>query len=77
MEKLRPIFISGDFCCLLITFVNSLDQDLNRQNVRPDLNSKHLTLLVFLKDFFEEKNNWRKKSADGKKSMKITQHAKC
>ena len=27
----------GDFCCLLITFTNSLDPDQARQNVGPDL----------------------------------------
>ena len=27
----------GDFCCLLITFANSLDPDQARQNVGPDL----------------------------------------
>ena len=26
-----------DFCCLLITFANSLDPDQARQNVRPNL----------------------------------------
>ena len=28
---------SGDFCCLLINFANSLDPDQARQNVGPDL----------------------------------------
>ena len=34
---------SGDFCCLLITFANSLDPDQARQNVGPDLDSNCLT----------------------------------
>ena len=33
----------GDFCCLLITFANSLDQDQARQNVGPDLDPNCLT----------------------------------
>ena len=33
----------GDFCCLLITFQNSLDPDQARQNVVPDLDPNSLT----------------------------------
>ena len=33
----------GDFCCLLITFANGLDQDQARQNVRPNLDLNCLT----------------------------------
>ena len=36
------------WCCLLVTFANSLDPDQDRQNVGPDLD----TLIVFLKEFF-------------------------
>ena len=32
-----------DFCCLLITFANSLDQDQASQNVGPDLDPNCLT----------------------------------
>ena len=43
----------SEFCRLLITFANSLDQ--NRQNVGSDLDPNRLTLsTVFLKDFFEK-----------------------
>ena len=35
---------SGDFCSLLLTFVNSLVPDQDRQNVGPDLDSNRLTL---------------------------------
>ena len=35
---------SGDFCCLLINFANSLDPDQDQQEVGPDLDPKHLTL---------------------------------
>ena len=34
---LNSFLNSGDFCCLLITFANSLDPDQDRQNVGPDL----------------------------------------
>ena len=33
----------GDFCCLLITFANSLDPDQASQNVEPDLDPNCLT----------------------------------
>ena len=33
----------GDFCCLLITFANSLDPDQARQNVGPNLDPNCLT----------------------------------
>ena len=45
-----------NFCCLLITFANSLDPDQVRQNVGPDLDPNCLTLMVFLKEFFEKIN---------------------
>ena len=37
---------SGNFCCPLITFANSLDPDQARQNVGPDLDPNFLTLMV-------------------------------
>ena len=39
----------SDFCCLLVTFANSLDPDQVRQNVRPDLGPNCLTLKWYLK----------------------------
>ena len=33
----------GDFCCLLITFANSLDPDQAQQNARSDLDPNCLT----------------------------------
>ena len=35
-------------------FANSLEPDHARHNVGPDLNSNFLTLMVFLKDFFQK-----------------------
>ena len=46
-HSISNINSSGNFCCLLITFANSLDLDQNRA----DLDPNHLTL-VFLKRFF-------------------------
>ena len=47
----------SDFCCLLITFANSLDTDQDRQNVGPDLDPNYFyILIVFLKEFFEKVN---------------------
>ena len=64
---------SDDFCRLVITFANSLDPDQ-----APSSGSKLFdTLKVFLKVFFFEKVNLKKKkSTDDKKACKITQHAK-
>ena len=36
------LLASGDFCHLLITFANSLDQDQDRQNVGPTLDRNRL-----------------------------------
>ena len=55
----------------MITFANSLDPDQARQNIGPDLDLNCLTLMVFLKEFFEKftlKNQ--------QKSWKITLLAK-
>ena len=59
----------GNFCCLLITFANSLDPDQDQQqNVGPDLDRHSLTLIVCLKEIFE-KFILKKKSPDDMKSM--------
>ena len=42
---------SGNFCCQLITFANSLDPDQARQTVGPDLDANCLTQMGFLEDF--------------------------
>ena len=55
MQGFNSFLASNNFCCLLITFTNSLD---------PDQETNLLLLIVFLKEFLEEK------SADTNKSMK-------
>ena len=50
-------------CCLLIMLANSLDTDQDRQKIGPYLDPNCLTLIVFLKEFFE-KSRFCKKSAD-------------
>ena len=45
--------------------VNSLDPDQVRQNVGPDLDPNHLTLIVFLKEYFD----FEKKDSRTKKKM--------
>ena len=40
----HSFLVSNDFCCLLITFTNSLDPYQYRQIVRPDLDTDPLTL---------------------------------
>ena len=43
---------SGDFCCLLITFANSLDLGQEGHSVAPDLDTNCLTILqCFWKNF--------------------------
>ena len=54
------LLASDDFCHLLITFANSLDQDIGRYWSNP-----FDTLIKFQKELFE-----KKKSADDNKSMK-------
>ena len=53
----EPIIILSllDTCWLLITFANSLDPDQDWQNVGPDLDPNCLSLIVFLKEFFEKR----------------------
>ena len=49
--RVNSIPVSGGICRLVITFVNSLDPDPDRQNVSPDLDLNCLThLMVFLKE---------------------------
>ena len=55
------------FCHLLITVANILDPDQARQKVGPDLDPNCLTLIIFLKEFFE-KVDLKKKSADDKRA---------
>ena len=45
VKVLNSFLASGDFCCLLIRFANSLDLDQDRQNVGPGLDANYLTLL--------------------------------
>ena len=52
----------------LIAFANRLHPDRVPQNVGPNLDPDCLTQMVFL--------NLKKKSADGPKPCKVTQHAK-
>ena len=41
-------------CHLLITFANSLKPDQAQQNVGLDLDPNCLTMMVFMKEFFEK-----------------------
>ena len=57
---LNSFFASGDFCRLLITFVNSMDPGQDCQNVSLDLDPNCLILLIaflFNKVHFEKKVN--------------------
>ena len=75
-SSFNSLLASGDFCCLLITFENSLDPDKARHFVGPDLDPTCLTLWWYSwKNFVFENLNFQKKSTDYKKACKITQHA--
>ena len=41
--RVNSFHASGDFCCLLITFANSLDPDQDPHHVGPDLDPNYLT----------------------------------
>ena len=71
LSTLRNSFpTSGDFCCLLITFANSLDPDRAWQNITWSGSKLFDTLVVFLKDFL--KKNMLKKKSRWQKGMQIT-----
>ena len=75
-HPLTLFLLAGDFCHLLITFINSLDPDQDPQNVSisvcPDQNPNYFdTLIVFLKEVIEKKSFWK-----SQQTWKITQHAK-
>ena len=54
----------------MIIFANSLDPEQARQNVGPNLDPNCVTLMVYLKEFFE-KAYFEKKSAADKKHAKL------
>ena len=66
MDITNSFLASQDFFCLLITFSNSLDPDQDQQNVSPDLDPNRLTLIVFLKVFFEKVNLEKSQHDDNK-----------
>ena len=68
---LNSFLDSGDFCRLLIAFANSLDPDQARHNVCPDLGPNHLTLRLFLEEFFFKKLTLKKVSRRQQKHEKL------
>ena len=72
---LLPRLKSFDFYHLLITFVNSLDPGQDWQNVGPELDPNCLTLMAFLKEFFE-KDDFEKISRQQNGWFFFIQHAK-
>ena len=75
LHMVNSLLTSGNFCYLLITFANSLNPDQDRHNVGPDLDPNCLSLMVFLKEFFE-KLFFVKSQQTTTTARKITQHAK-
>ena len=74
MPLVNFFLASSDFCHLLITFANSLDPDQDGQNVGSDLDPNRLTLMLFLKEFFE-KVNFENSQQTTTKARNITQDA--
>ena len=50
--RVNSVPASGEFCRLLISFANSLDLDLARHYVGPDLDPKCLTLWWYSRKIF-------------------------
>ena len=59
-----PLFIQHQLfayqCRLLVTFANSLDPDLVRRNVGPNLDTNCLTLIGIPKICFRKSSIWQK-----------------
>ena len=67
---INSFLASGDFCCLLIAFANSLDLGQDRQNICAELDTDCFPLSdsVFVRVF--EKVTFGKKSVDDIKVLK-------
>ena len=62
---------NGNFCCLLITFANSVDPDQAWQNVRSDLDPNCLTFWWYSRKIFFEKVNFLKNPQTTEKHAKL------
>ena len=69
-QSCSNILCSGDFCCLLIVFANSLDPGQYRQNIGPELDTGRLPSSESVSVRVFEKVNFGKKSADDIKVLK-------
>ena len=67
---INSFLASGDFCCLLIVFANSLDPGQYRQNIGPELDTDRLPSSESVSVRVFEKVNFGKKSADDIKVLK-------
>ena len=56
MIYINTFLASSDFCCLLITFANSLDPDQYGHTVGSDLDQKPFVTLCSSKNVFEKVN---------------------
>ena len=48
------LLASGNFCSLLITFENSLEQDQGQQNMGPDLDPNCFFHVSVLREFYKK-----------------------
>ena len=60
LSLIKSFFNIVSWCCLLISFANSLEPDQAGYNVGPDLGPNCLILIVFLKCFLEKDSFERK-----------------
>ena len=74
MYMLDSFPVSGYFCLLLTTFANSLDPDLARQNVGPDLDPNRLTLWWYSQKKFLKRLILTKNQPMTTKRMQIVKH---
>ena len=67
---INSFLASGDFCCLLIVFANSLDPGQYQQNIGPELDTDRLPSSESVSVRVFEKVNFGKMSADEIKVLK-------
>ena len=70
LSFINSFLASGDFCCLLIVFANSLDPGQYQQNICPELDTDRLPTSESVSVRVFEKVNFGKKSADDIKVLK-------
>ena len=75
---LNSLPVTNDLSSSAQIFANRLDPDLARQNVLPDLDPHcMMTLMVFIKEFFEKKIELKKKALADKRKKNMPNYQAC